>query len=97
MNQIIFKLCSQLRLIVVQRLLPSIDEGVRVPVREWLAFDDEFRAELLRTNSGMESVALIGQKVRQLKQSLADQTQIAFDKKLISNQVLQSILKTSYQ
>ena len=97
MNQIIFKLCSQLRLIVVQRLLPSIDEGVRVPVREWLAFDDEFRTKLLRTNSGMESVALIGQKVRQLKQSLADQTQIAFDKKLISNQVLQSILKTSYQ
>ena len=97
MNQIIFKLCSQLRLIVVQRLLPSIDEGVRVPVREWLAFDDEFRAKLLRTNSGMESVALIGQKVRQLKQSLADQAQIAFDKKLISNQVLQSILKTNYQ
>lgn len=95
MNQIIFKLCSQVRLIVVQRLLPSTDGGVRVPVREWLSFDDDFRNELLRTPNGMEAVAKIGKKVRELKQNFAYQAQLAFEENLISKETFNSILRTT--
>ena len=92
MSQIVFKLCSQLRLVVVQRLLPPAEKGgVRVPVREWLSFDDEFRSALLRIHNPMEAVSLIGARVRELGQSFPQQARIAYDAGLISRETMFSI------
>lgn len=41
-------LIELVRVIVWQRLLPSLD-GRRVPLREWLVFNDKIREELLKT------------------------------------------------
>jgi len=41
-------LIELVRVIIWQRLLPSLD-GRRVPLREWLVFNDKIREELLKT------------------------------------------------
>ena len=45
-DQVIFKLISQFRVIVCQRLALPAQPGLRVPVREWLVIDDELRRDL---------------------------------------------------
>lgn len=90
-NQIIFKLCSQLRLIVVQRLLPPARPGMpRVPVRSWLYFTNTFRNKLLRM-APMDAIAAIGDAVRAEGQTFAQQAELAFLQGLITEELRNEI------
>lgn len=90
-SQIVFKLCSQLRLIVVQRLLPGVDPCLpRVPVRSWLYFTNQFRYKLLRMQP-MDAIAAIGDAVRAEGQSFAQQAEKVFREGLISEETFNMV------
>lgn len=78
MSQIIFKLVSYVRLVVVQRLVPPLEEGGRrVALREWLVFDTEFRRRLMKMTA-LEAVSAIDDAVKVRNQTLAHQAKEAF-------------------
>lgn len=84
MSQIIFKLVSYIRLVVVQRLAqPAVEGQRRVALREWLVFDTEFRRRLMKMTA-LEAVAAIDDAVKGRKQTLADQARAAFNEGRIS-------------
>lgn len=90
MSQIIFKLISHVRLVVVQRLAPPLVEGQRrVAIREWLAFPGEFRRHLM-TLPALEAVAEIDRMVRSRGQALSDQAHKAFAESRISEATLRA-------
>lgn len=90
-DQIIFKVITQLRLIIVQRLLVSKVGGKRVPVREWLVFDDQFKAELLRLSTS-EALNRIEDAVVGSGQSMRQQVLAAYHAGLIDSKSLRSVI-----
>lgn len=90
-DQIIFKVITQLRLIIVQRLLVSKSGGKRVPVREWLVFDDQFKAELLRLST-TDALNKIEDEVNGRGQSMRQQVLAAYREGLIDSKSLRSVI-----
>lgn len=82
-SQTIFKLITQFRVIICQRLALPIIPGRRVPIREWLVIDPEFRQRLLRMPA-MEALNAIEDEVARLGQTFPQQSMLAYRKGLIS-------------
>lgn len=76
-DQVVFKVISQVRLIVVQRLMMSRAGGKRVPVREWLLFEDDFKKSLMKLTAN-EALVKIDEKVMQSGQSMRQQVLNAY-------------------
>lgn len=91
--QIIFKLLSQIRLVVVQVLLIAKAGGRRVPIREWFYFEDSYRDELMKMDSEAalnhlgNTIKMRGQTMRQqaLAAYLADKISVTEVKKIAGN------------
>lgn len=81
-SQIIFKILSQVRLIVVQRLIKAKSGGRRVPVREWLVFDDRLRRKLMGLSSD-NALELIRQTIVKNGHSMRQQALSAYKDGLI--------------
>ena len=75
--QIIFKLLSQIRLVVVQVLLIAKAGGRRVPIREWFYFDDSYRDELMRMDSE-SALNDLGDRIRAQGQTMRQQVLRAY-------------------
>lgn len=89
-SQIIFKILSQVRLIVVQRLIKSVSGGRRIPIREWLVFDDKIRRKLVSMSSD-DALELIRTTIVANGHSMRQQALSAFKSNLISLIDLKSI------
>jgi len=81
--QTIFKLITQLRVVVCQRLAVPIKPGRRVPIREWLVLDAALRQRLLRMPA-MDALNEIEIEIERQGQSYPQQAMIAYKKGLIS-------------
>lgn len=86
-----YDIIDSTRLIISQRLVPSLD-GKRVPIREWLVFDEEIKDELLSYDSNM-LVKEIRRIVKVKGQSLSDDVKRKYELGLISDQVLKESLR----
>lgn len=81
--QTIFKLITQFRVIVCQRLAMPAAPGPRVPIREWLVIDADLRRRLLRMTAS-EALNEIENEVERLGQDFAQQAREAYQKRLIT-------------
>jgi defect-in-organelle-trafficking protein DotB len=71
-SQIIFKILSLSKLIVVQRLVISKCGSKRVPIREWFVFDDPVKEFLMRLTAS-DALNFIEDAIKSLGQSMRQQ------------------------
>lgn len=86
-----FDLIESLRLVVSQRLIPSLD-GRRIAIREFLVFTDELKDILLTKDSNLVVKAL-RDEVKLKGQSLRDDAIRKHEMKLISDAALKDALR----
>ena len=82
-EQTIFKLITQLRVVVCQRLAMPLNPGRRVPIREWLVLTPELSHRLLRLRA-MDALNEIAEEVFRQGQSFPQQAMLAYKNRLIS-------------
>lgn len=82
-------LIETMRLIIAQRLLPTVD-GKRVAVREYLIFDEKIRDILLETDP-VNITAMVRKLVREQGKTLAADVKEKFDAGLITERVYRVI------
>ena len=83
-SQTIYKLITQFRVVVCQRLaMPAKAGGLRIPIREWLVFTPELRQQLLRMPS-TDALSYIEDEVERLGQTFAHQGMKAYESRLIT-------------
>jgi defect-in-organelle-trafficking protein DotB len=80
-----YDLLSVLRMIVVQKLLPS-KTGGRVALREYLVFDKDIRDRLLKIDP-KDVAKEIGQIVKDKKQRLFDSATRAYESGLLDDDI----------
>ena len=80
-----FDLILSTRLIIAQRLIPTVD-GKRAAVREWLIIDEKTRSQLLACNGVNGVVAAMEQMVADGRTSFADSVQKLVDQGRVSKQ-----------
>lgn len=90
MSQVLYKLFSQIRLVVVQQLALAATPGRRVPIREWLVFGEEFRRELMRM-APLEAVTRINDEVIRRGQSIRQQALLTYQEGRITEETLKTI------
>lgn len=76
-NERAFALMETLRLIVTQVLVPRIGGG-RIGLREWMAFDDELREQLLSTSPDEWSAAVM-KAVPERGRTMAESARLAYE------------------
>lgn len=81
--QTIFKLITQMRVVVCQRLAMPVIPGLRVPIREWLVLTPELRQRLLRM-SAMDALNEIEAEVIRQGQSFPQQAMKTYKAGLIT-------------
>lgn len=82
-EQTIFKLITQLRVVVCQRLALPIRPGRRVPIREWLVIDSALRHRLLRMPA-LEALNEMEAEIERRGQAYPQQAMLAYKSQLIS-------------
>lgn len=87
-----YDIVDSTKMIISQRLLPSLD-GKRIPIREFLVFDDEIKDRLLDVNSNL-LVGELRKIVKSKKQSLSDDVIRKFERGLISEKVMREAVKS---
>lgn len=89
-NSMAADVLESLQLIVTQRLLRTID-GKRTAVREYLVFDDEVRAIMLKTP--LDKIPLVSRQLTQERgQTMEDHARQRYDEGIIDSKVLNSLL-----
>jgi len=86
-DSVTYDLLSVLKMIVVQKLLPSVD-GKRVAVREYLVFDKEARDRLMRVPT-QNLVLAIGEMVEERGSTMFHSVRKAFDAGLITRETFE--------
>lgn len=90
-SQVVFKVISQLRLVVIQRLMLAKSNGRRVPVREWLLFTDEFKGRILKMPME-EALTAIDDEVKSLGQTMRQQAFEAYRANLVEFRELKAVI-----
>ena len=82
-----------MRLVIWQRLVPTVD-GKRVPLREYLVFDEEIRNELLKADVNHVS-AVTRNIVKRQKRTMLDDAKKKHAEGIISDAILTQIERYS--
>jgi len=84
----VFELSESFRLIIVQRLFRRADGKGLIALREFLVFDQAVRDQLLVATSVREAEHILTKLVERYGQSMLSSAQKAFDKGLISSDIM---------
>lgn len=87
----LFEIVGQMRLAIVQKLVPRIDTGRRLALREYLVFDQDVRDAIRAASTQVEAEAVIKHLVETRGQSMLMSATRAFEAGLIAESELLKI------